>query len=370
MQNIIESTLFDCLGIANVERIHTQMLGWLFSQNKNIIDDHSKSVILNGLFKTKGLYKDFSTMTEFKNIDLIIETNLALFVLENKLKSSERPNQTTDYEKTANNLNSKKNKYFCFLTLISDSAQSNNWVNASYAQLLALLKSNLKVEKFTKEKIFIDEYINTLENLSKVFDNFMRDHTLYKNVFTDSSVKKCDKTKCRDEYNDYQKYIWKNQLETIFQRAFLKKLLLKIGITELLDDTDGNKIEISETRGVALIQLYHKSLSYKGNTYRIGFQFQGKSIKINLADEKYHKSSSNQIDEEIIKEFKEHFKNWNDPVRINKGPKKAYISISKRLSNKNIWEHSLEELAKLIKNEIQLFIQMADDFKIPDQFAM
>ena len=373
MKHTIESTLFDCLGTANIERIHTQMIAWLFCQDKSIIDDRSKSLILNGLFKTKDLYKDFSTITEFKNIDLVIETDSSLFILENKLKSSERPNQTAEYEKVANDLNSKKKLYFCYLTLISDKAQSDSWINASYKQLLNLLKANLKVDNFLKEKIFIDEYINTLENLSEAYKDFSKNHTLYKNVFTDGSVKKCDKNKCSVGYNDYQKYICQNQLETIFQRAFLIKLLLQINIAELLNDIDGHRIEISETRGVALIQLYHKSILYEGNIYRVGFQFQGNSIKINFADEKYHQSKSNQIDQYILDKFENHF-SWNNSVpknkgRKNKGRKKAYISMSKRLP-KNIWEYQLHELSEIIKKEIKLFTKKADEFEIPNQTVM
>lgn len=363
MSQIIKSTLFECLGISDVERIHTQMLAWIFCQDNSIIDNHSKSLVLNGLFKTEGFYEQFKIETEFRNIDLLIETESCIFVLENKLKSSERPNQTLDYEKVIINSRGKdKLKYhFCFLTLISERAQSDNWVNVSYSTLSNLLKSNIKIDTSLKESYFIKEYIDTLENLSKVYNDFSRHPMRYINVFNDGSKKKYDK----DKYNNpFQDYIRQNQLETIFQKSYLKKLIEEINVEELLKEIDGSSFEVSETRGIALIQLHLNLISYNGNDYRIGFQLQGNSMKINLADKNYKQSKSNQIDQRLIDEFTKHFKIGNDFSRINKPRTKAYISTSKKL-DKKIWEFSLEDLSQRIKNEIKSVIKRAATFKIP-----
>ncbi len=338
--------------ISDSERIHTQTLAWILSLENGLFPN--KSDFIKGLFDLNNCEfnsKDLYVETELNRIDLFIQTTDKQFLIENKLKSSEHSNQTIRYIDSIPKslIDSNKTKYFGFLTLIKDEPQNQEWKPISFEKLRDSLNS-IQWPKDKNETIFIQEYIQTLDNLVNVFNQFVSNHKDFENVFTDGYKKKYEK---QPYSNDSKDYIRRNQLETIFQIAFLKILAKEAGISY---------DEIGETRGTALIQIYFKEIIILGETFRLGFQFQGKTLKINLAHKNYADSKPEQMGELLINTFKKIFLNQNGYENFNKPRSKAYISVSKNISNE-IYKMDKSDLIKLLKDEIDEITIKSQEFE-------
>jgi len=348
----IRKTIFDSLLISDSERIHTQTIAWILSLD----NDHfpGKSEFIKKLFdlnQDESVSDDLYVETELNHIDLFIQTADKQFIIENKLKSSEHSNQTKRYiDSIPESLkDTRKTKYFGFLTLINDEPQNHDWKPISFEKLKNSLKS-VQWPEDKRETIFIQEYIQTLENLVGVFNEFVNNHQNFENVFTDGHKKKYEKQPYSDDYKDY---IRKNQLETIFQKAFLKIIAKEAGISY---------DEIGETRGTALIQIYFNEINDSGETFRLGLQFQGKTLKINLVHKNYADSKPEQMSEKLINAFKKCFLNQNEYKSFNKPRSKAYISVSKSLPNE-IYEMEKSDLIQLLIKEINIIRDKSQKFK-------
>lgn len=348
----MRKTIFDSLMISDSERIHTQTLAWILSLDNNLFPN--KSGFIKGLFDLNhsvsidnGLYVE----TELNRIDLFIQTTDKQFIIENKLKSSEHSNQTKRYIDSIPErlIDNNKAKHFGFLTLINDEPQNQEWKPISFEKLRDSLNS-IQWPADKNETIFIKEYVQTLDNLVNVFNQFVSNHKDFENVFTDGYKKKYEKNPYQNESKDY---IRKNQLETIFQKAFLKIIAGEAKI-----DYD----EIGETRGTALIQIYFQEINVLDETFRLGFQFQGKTLKINLAHKNYADSKPDQMGELLINTFKNYFFNQNGYESFNKPRSKAYISVSKTISNE-IYKMDKSDLIELLKNEINSISEKSQIFE-------
>jgi len=347
--------------IADAERIHTQTIAWILLLDGEFFSNKAKSTFLQALFNIKDEIKisgNFEVNTEFYNIDLLIETDEWVFVIENKLKSSEHSNQTERYEEFITKKFSGVLPKFGFLTLIKDEPKSKKWVSISFEALKAALEKvfNDNISKTNKCFVFIQEYIDTLNNLVLVFNNFIKNPSNFPNVFTDGKKKKHEKKEYPEEL---QNYIRNNQLETIFQKIFLKKLLGKA--VEELSPLKELSWEVGETRGNALIQIYLGRIGIEENAYVFGLQLQQKTLKINLADEDYLKSSKDQIDDKLKNTFERIFKN-NNYTGPNPPKTKAYLSVSKKLS-KELYEFTVDALSKILIDEIKELIPKIKAFK-------
>lgn len=339
----MKNTFFDSLMISDSERIHTQTLAWIISLDDSIFPTCEKIQFLCTLFNINGKIgfgQNVYVETELNKIDLFIETENYQFLIENKLKSSEHSNQTFRYIDSIPSQFEATNKtrIFGFLTLVKDEPMSQEWIPISFEKL----KNSLEKVRWAgqqKETIFIKEYIQTLSNLTEVYNGFISDHKNFANVFTDGSKKKYEKERYENELQDY---IRRNQLETIFQKAFLKTVLKNAKI---------DYIEIGETRGTALFQTFISEINVAGEIFKLGFQFQGKTMKINLVHKNYADSKPEQVGERLIEIFKNVFHGQNDYNSYNKPRNKAYISVSKTLTNE-IFNVDKDELIKLLKKEI------------------
>lgn len=121
-------------------------------------------------------------------------------------------------------------------------------------------------------------------------------------------------------------------------------------------------IEIGETRGTALFQTLISEIYLAGEIFRLGFQFQGKTMKINLVHKNYADSKPEQVGERLIEIFKNVFHRQNDYNSFNKPRKKAYISVSKTLTNE-IFNVDKDKLIKLLKKEIDYSANKVSELK-------
>ena len=349
------NTFFDSLMISDSERIHTQTLAWILKLDGSSFPTFQKTEFLKRLFGIAQLEVadniQIYVETEVNSIDLFVDCEGHQFIIENKLKSSEHSEQTKKYiQAIPLNFNYSKSRNFGFLTLIKERATNQEWLNISFEDLLRELDS-VEWGKDTREYIFVEEYLKTLSNLVKVFNDFKANHENYSNVFNDGYKKKHDKKNY--SYEPYQDYVRTNQLETIFQKAFIKQIAEDIELPEHY---------VTETRGTALIQIYLKEFSIKNEPFKLGLQFQGTTFKINLSHLKYDASRANQVDPELIMAFKETFYEQNDYKRLNKPRSKAYLSVSKS-TGKPLYMMSKKEIKASLKDEVDFLRNKIPEFE-------
>lgn len=343
-------TIFESMGNAASEKFHSQFISWIFNIKKDILSDTAKSQFLKSLFKISDPEKftDFESFTEINKIDILVKTNEAAFVIENKLKSSEHSNQTDRYKIPENYPRNKFGDEYFFLTLIEEDPQNSEWKAIGYQQLLKsldIIAGNIQDQH--KEKIFLKEYQETVRNLCAAFSEFINNdnHMRISNVFTDGDKRKNEK-KILD--NDIIGYIGKNNLETIFQKGYYRKVMLEI---QNKDIQLRNKWKIEESHGNALIHIDIKEIPLGRNTFTLGFQYQNNTYKINCLEKNYRTSRIEKI-QEIIPIFKQFIQgNSNHKyVRLNTPHSKAYVSISK--TGPLAYKVSFTELINSLSREI------------------
>lgn len=410
-----KSNFFDAIGVADMEKVHSAVIGWMLSDKCEAFDIDTRSKLLQQIFGIEGdqeVFDKIDSFIEWKNIDILIVTTKGdqkkCWVIENKIKSSQHSDQLNRYVKILNcpyllssikyttffdpktnqaeqleewkitEANNPywavKDKAFCFLTLINEKPISSGdveWKSTQYSKLSRYLEFALRnANHNSKEYPIIEEYQRCIHELSEAIEDFLKDHTRYLNVFTDGNLPKEEKT--FKNYEGRAKYISENGLETIFQKCFLSHIIprTKFGKAGVF-----NAIEISETHGTALADFpYHSE-----GEIRFGFQFQDGTFKIQVA-EVYDKDNLDASDK--IKAFLEHWekhipKDQKEPrdevfngwkKNESKEGKKAYISISRiqpRKSKKmhqwfqdssdvicEKWNAVFDDYMKLMKEEI------------------
>lgn len=350
---MIKSTFFDALLISDSERIHTQTLYWILSLENNIFPNNEKARFLNNLFGLNGEIKvteNITIGTEIKNVDLLIRTDNYVIVLENKLKSSEHSYQTQKYYDQIPEQYALGVQKICgFISLINETPAHKAWHAVSFEKLLGCLKDIKWSEANARELIFVEEYIYTVQNLVNAFDAFINDHKSFPSVFIDGSKTKFVKTK---HENSVSEYIRVNQLETIFQKAYLMKIVL---------DLNEQFCHVGETRGTALIQINVHHFEYRKKRFNLGFQFQKGTLKINLSREGVATSKASQLDFDLISNFEAKFCKVKGYNRFNKPKTKAYMSVSKQLG-KDVFLYDTNELTNLIKDELAYLRKEAQEF--------
>lgn len=119
--------LFESLGIASVEKMHTQFLYWFF--NNGNIPSKLKVSLLNNLFNQSLTSADVHifAISEIDKIDLLITTGKAVFLIENKIKSSEHSLQTQRYTVPSNYKSMPA--FYCFLTLINENPKNEEYIS-------------------------------------------------------------------------------------------------------------------------------------------------------------------------------------------------------------------------------------------------
>lgn len=342
MNNVYDSTsLFQYLGFADIEKIQSQIIAWIFSPDCHAISIESRQNLLYELF---GVNEPIlNVQTEFENIDIAFFTEKTAIIIENKLKSSQHSNQLARYHANSesNRLLKQMEVSFFFLTLVSESSFNQKWKCISYRDIYTFLSSQeILVNSFDGH--FLKEYITFLEKLTGAFQSFILKPSDFNFVFTDGHKKKIDK-KQEDYKSHLDWFIASNQMETIFQRGFWISLLQKSNFSSYV---------VKETRGTALVDFnLIKNYKIGKHTFVMLLQIQSNTFKFVLAAEDYKKSKSDWITNLIP--VMDELKNVNPFKynRLNPPKEKAYISLSKK-SDQVFWELSEEELIKRIQNEL------------------
>lgn len=334
-------SFFEYLGLADVERVHSQFLAWVLSEDCSAIESTEKLSLCKNLFQIEG--QKIQIHTERNNIDILIQTATDIVVIENKIKSSQHSNQLYNYKHYCDVEFPNHIKHFFFLTLIGEKTSDDDWKRLSYSNIYEELKS-LNLKQNNTHSSIINEYLIFLERLNLVLSDFNANPKNYDIVFFDGHKKKQDK-KHSDYKNENEWFIASNQLETILQKSFLSLLV---------DEIKPQTGTVNETRGAALVDFIIKNdIEFNGRKYSTGIQLQGNTVKFFFViSDKYNESKKEWVNEvvSLMGNISKDETNNFGYKKLNKPTKLTFISISKKLVN-NYWHMS--DLKKFVQLEIE-----------------
>ncbi|MCA9487317.1 MAG: PD-(D/E)XK nuclease family protein [Nanoarchaeota archaeon] len=347
------TNFFESLGVASIERIHSQMISWIFNNYKEF-KEKTFCAFLEYFGININLIKEVVTCTEYKSIDILLLINNTALVVENKIKSSEHSNQLLRYKEIIANDFKKNNVKYVYLTL-GENSNNNDWKNVSYSDLLLAL--NVLKTNNNKIKVFVDEYKDSIKRLSDVVKDFLENHTQYTNVFTDGSLTKYDKRTKLVSYSENARYVGENQLETIFQKLFLEKLIKALNLKQ--------QTFIFETRGNAAFRFVFRKIKFGDKHFNIDFQFQNGTIKVPLGywgidkEVDYDMTKPDDIPLKLKKKYFKFMREYYDSqVRRNNSKSKAYISVSKQYDSWGIKD--FKTIVSDLKEEIEKIAKVVD----------
>ncbi|MAO71053.1 MAG: hypothetical protein CMD02_00910 [Flavobacteriales bacterium] len=188
--------IFEITGMENQEIKHSNFLSWLFEFNHNeILFDFLKKVFQHDIdllrYTESRINGPIHIYREKEDIDILIEdiSNSKIFVIENKVNSSESKNQLQKYESISTKLYPSidcKIYYIYLAKLDSKKPSSGKWALANYNDLSEVLLKYLKDNKKKLKdeiKILIDNYLDLLKK-KKIMKNKDLEtlcHTIWKN---------------------------------------------------------------------------------------------------------------------------------------------------------------------------------------------
>lgn len=351
----MEKTFFDYIASTDSEKIHSQTIGWIFSENCLALSQENKANILQKITKSKCEFRIENTLVEINDIDILIVCEDALVVIENKIKSSESESQLGKYFEIIENgalshLKANRERFYIFLTLFEEKASDKSYIDFNYYSLYCEINVFLNIlQTPTRDYFILTDYLKTINQLTTSINWVESDYNVRKWVFENTKFKKENQTIADAQISDEIKYIISNGLVRQMQKYYFKKV--KDSLTLKSNDFKVN-FGSSSNNGEGLIQIDFLKYFYtfKGIDFQIGYQIQGSVVKINTSSKDYNNSKPGELHPQIkthIEYLKKSvkFRSRNPPIT------KAYYSISKYLPKK-VYEYTPSQLANYIKEEI------------------
>ena len=351
----MKPNFFQAIGLADMEKVHSAVIGWMLSENCIAFDKKEKSKLLCQIFgESITTFNTINVSVENHHFDILIvteneKTGKAYWVIENKVKSSQREKQLDGYVDTLTKIAGRSEKKYCLLSLISEKPRCENdvWHCTTYGQLAGYIESALNhANEDTKDSIFIHEYNDCIKALDTALIDFLDNSQSYPNVFTDGSKRKEDK-QFGTAKGRYAEYIGQNNLETIFQKCFLGIILQQMDI-ELC-----SKTAINETRGTALIDYLNY---WEDNTHTIEshIQIQNGTFKVFLCN--INNTSNKEV---FVRNWVSLFKaicKKHNGWKINPPQTKPSLSIS--LLGKKWYDNPQRDIVILWKERYKLALEI------------
>jgi hypothetical protein len=327
-------------------------------QENSVLSSEAKADVLKLFNPQAGYYKNFESWTEYENIDLLIRADNDLYVIENKIKSSEHDSQLSKYKESVKKMKEFEahNIFHAYLTLIEEKSSDTDWKNVTYRHLFTALKQHRIVVPSNADDWILNEYIDSLETLTGITASFLENngHRNFSNVFIDGAEPKKAKGELLDSYNDEQKYIARNQLETLLQRAFLSTIGHRMSIPN-------NDYFVQETHGTALLRIVIvKSIAINKDNYDVQIEFQGNTVKIKLAAVEYPTSKFDSVPreaKEIMRSVAE-----ERGYKLQRGRVRAYLSMTRKMG-KELWNMNVDEIVDKYNEEYKIAKDIAPEIE-------
>ncbi len=247
--------IFEAIGMVRREIKHSNFIAFLLdpSQKHLLGDIFLKRVLTHISLNAENLplssieiaianFNDAEVKREWKHIDLLIysQINKCVCVFENKVDSSERPNQLENYENTVDREFPDYKKVFIYLTKEGDSASRDNWVVLSYKDLVDIFdaignerKSMISEDIYLSIRHYIDLVRKHLLGESGIADlcrNIYRQHRMaIEIIYASKDIEESGNTEiCQKIYKQHRPAI-----EMIYEhrsdlRAYIKEFLEQI----------------------------------------------------------------------------------------------------------------------------------------------
>lgn len=365
MEEQFTKGFFEFIAAADAEKVHSQTIGWMFSNDCDVFNDNEKNLILKELVfgdpKQKIDLTPNNVSVEINDIDILITCGDRLVVIENKIKSSQHSNQLFKYEyltagdeklawqsyfqwkfqeecnkirsqvngdykrfleaiderQKSNDFNWNPDKqgkipYYIYLTLIEEEplGSKGRWNMLSYSRLHEVLSTYLSNKKHQDTENFwiVKSYVRTIQNLSKVANSFIQKPQDFKFVFTvgKQAIERINTNDLQD--SSPQSYIKLLRLETLLQKWFYSNLLERIKIKEEDEGLlDYKKCIIGETNGTALFDFHFNKITIDNKIYTSILQFQSNAIKLALAGDSDKEKPDDSDKKELITQRKDIF---------------------------------------------------------------
>jgi hypothetical protein len=182
-------SIFEALGIADQERIHTQMLAWMLSPT-GPLDGAQRQALIKRFFRralSSAEVQQSRAVTELKHIDLVMLSPKGLVGLENKMKARASPGQLIRYK---NELLEIAKELQCrrgtgadiFLSFAGERAGAKGWNDRSYDHLLSTLTA------IGSRNPYVVDYADYLGRLIGFRNDFLADHRKFPAVFRGSGM--------------------------------------------------------------------------------------------------------------------------------------------------------------------------------------
>ena len=358
---------FEYIQNASTEKVHSQFIAWLFSKD-NLAITHKQKIELLFLITRSELDKNDNitdVYTEKDQVDITIELEKQVVIIENKIKISQRIDQLKDYQKSAKASYPNHKKHFVLLSLVDEEPASDLWNKFTYIEFLKKGLEKLDLLDHS-HKYILKEYINGLRELTDAITSFISNPEKMPGVFTESNKKKHQKN--IEEFNgDEQKYILRNNLDTLCQKYLYSKIIEE-------EKDNFNLAIVKDTHGRALIDLKNpkdkRSIKIDGHELDFGIQIQGGSIKLQIESGYNNDGKRKNIPEKTLSKMAESLRNHGETIhktvnelktednwRYNKSrsKSKAYMSVSKEIQfsdGKKFYKHDYNEMKNAFTLEI------------------
>lgn len=244
-----KSNIFEILKIKNMEIRHSNFLGWLLDpeESHNLKNEFLKGFVQEGINKNKyteitvdiDLIDSVKIEREYKDIDLLIESQNVVFCIENKIFSNEHSDQLKKYKKIVQKEFPNKEKVFIYLTPSGKPSQQETelYLPISYSIVLDVLK-HLNIKKIDKNaQIYILDYIATLEKdilknnelkapLSKLHLEYGE---FIKQILEKRNTAQSKEREIYKKHQEFFDYFSKNNFDPEWISLLIQKTLLKNG---------------------------------------------------------------------------------------------------------------------------------------------
>lgn len=244
-----KSNIFEILKIKNMEIRHSNFLSWLLDpeESHNLKNEFLKGFVQEGINKNKyteitvdiDLIDSVKIEREYKDIDLLIESQNVVFCIENKIFSNEHSDQLKKYKKIVQKEFPNKEKVFIYLTPSGKPSQQETelYLPISYSIVLDVLK-HLNIKKIDKNaQIYILDYIATLEKdilknnelkapLSKLHLEYGE---FIKQILEKRNTAQSKEREIYKKHQEFFDYFSKNNFDPEWISLLIQKTLLKNG---------------------------------------------------------------------------------------------------------------------------------------------
>lgn len=280
---------FDLLALADVERVHSAVIGWLLSDECEALTKEERSAVLNSLFGRNDdvVYETIEVRLEWKHIDILWLTKSKsqgkeCWVLENKVKSSQHGNQLDDYVDAINESEDPAIKgaraHYAYLTLTGEPAKCQNreirYESCTYKKLVKELEGYFPKGYLhpNPDWTIANEYFKTIQKLVTVATTFAENVSLFPEVFGGA----LDGQEYSEDVREAKDYIKEYGLQILMQKYYQCDVMHEVvaAINSLSNELHGKGREdiVGVGDPIAIVKEWHVGETNRNADMAIHFE--------------------------------------------------------------------------------------------------